>query len=125
MRSRFLGHIVKEKGIHVDPAIVDAVKKWLASRNPIEIHKFIGLAGCYKRFIKNFSKIAKPLTKLKKKAKEFTLGEEREEAFQTLKHTFCNTPTLAIPEGTKNFMVYYDAHGLGCVLMQRDKGRNI
>ncbi|GJV48943.1 retrotransposon protein, putative, ty1-copia subclass, partial [Tanacetum coccineum] len=118
-----LGHVVNEKRIHVDPAIVEAVKKWLALRNPIEIHKFLGLAGCYKRFIENFLKIAKPLMKLTKKAKEFTSGEEREEAFQTLKHTLCNTPTLAIPEGTENFVVYYDAshHGLGCVLMQRDK----
>ncbi|GKD31666.1 putative reverse transcriptase domain-containing protein, partial [Tanacetum coccineum] len=83
----------------------------------------MGLAGYYRRFIENFSKIAKPLTKLTQKTKEFVWEEEQEEAFQTLKNKLCDVPILSLPEGTENFMVYFDAShkGLGCVLMQRDK----
>ena len=119
----FLGHVVNEKGIHVDPAKIEAIKKWEAPKTPTEIHQFLGLAGYYRRFIANFSTIAHPLTALTQKDKKFIWGEKREEAFQMLKHKLCNAPILALPEGTDNFMVYCDAshQGLGCVLMQKDK----
>ncbi|GJV50260.1 putative nucleotidyltransferase, ribonuclease H, partial [Tanacetum coccineum] len=68
---QFLGHVVNAKGIHVDPAKIKAIKKWEAPRTPIEIRQFLGLAGYYRRFIKDFSKIGKPLTKLTHKTKEF------------------------------------------------------
>ncbi|GJY75733.1 putative reverse transcriptase domain-containing protein, partial [Tanacetum coccineum] len=105
----FIGHVVNKDGIYVDPTKVKAIKKWEALRNPAEIHKFLGLAGYYRRFIENFSKIAKPLTELAQTKKEFVWGEEQEEAFETLKHRLCNAPILALPEGIKNFMVYCDA----------------
>ncbi|GKA77729.1 putative reverse transcriptase domain-containing protein [Tanacetum coccineum] len=119
----FLGHVVNEKGIHVDPAKVKAIKKWEVPRTPTKICQFLGLAGYYRSFIENFSKIAKPLMKLTQKTKEFVWEEEQEEAYQTLKNKLCDAPILSLPEGTENFMVYYDAShkGLGCVLMQRDK----
>ncbi|KAJ9553660.1 hypothetical protein OSB04_017705 [Centaurea solstitialis] len=114
---QFLGHVVGEKGIHVDPAKVEAVKKWQSPKTPTEIRQFLGLAGYYRRFIENFSRIAKPLTE------KFIWGTLQEEAFQTLKKKLCNAPILALPEGTENFVVYCDAshQGLGCVLMQNDK----
>jgi hypothetical protein len=120
---QFLGHVVNEKGIHVDPAKIEAIKKWEAPKTPTEIRQFLGLAGYYRRFIANFSKIAQPLTALTQKDKKFMWGEKQEEAFQTLKHKLCNAPILALPEGTDNFVVYCDAshQGLGCVLMQKDK----
>jgi len=116
---QFLGHVVNEKGIHVDPAKIEAIKKWEAPKTPTEIRQFLGLAGYYRRFIANFSKIAQPLTALTQKDKKFMWGEKQEEAFQTLKHKLCNAPILALPEGTDNFVVYCDAshQGLGCVLM--------
>ena len=119
----FLGHVVNEKGIHVDQPKVEAIKKWEALKTPTEIRQFLGLAGYYRRFIANFSKIAQPLTTLTQKDKKFIWGEKQEEAFQTLKHRLCNAPILALPEGTENFVVYCDAshQGLGCVLMQKDK----
>ncbi|GJX10494.1 putative reverse transcriptase domain-containing protein [Tanacetum coccineum] len=82
-----------------------------------------GLAGYYRRFIKNFSKIAKPLTSLTQKNQKYEWGEKQEEAFQTLKDKLCNAPILSLPDGVEDFMVYCDAsnQGLGCVLMQRDK----
>ncbi|GJZ16923.1 putative reverse transcriptase domain-containing protein [Tanacetum coccineum] len=77
----------------------------------------------YRRFIENFSKIAKSLTILTQKCKTFDWGEEHELAFQTLKDKLCNVPVLAFPDGPEDFVVYYDASGigLGCVLMQRGK----
>nr|GEV14904.1 reverse transcriptase domain-containing protein [Tanacetum cinerariifolium] len=74
------------------------------------------------RFIENFSKIAKPLTILTQKRKTFNWDEEHELAFQSLKDKLCNAPVLALPDGPKDFVVYYDASGigLGCVLMQRE-----
>ncbi|GJV05696.1 putative reverse transcriptase domain-containing protein [Tanacetum coccineum] len=81
------------------------------------------LAGYYRRFIKNFYKIAKSLTILTQKCKTFDWGKEQELAFQTLKDKLCNAPILALPDGPKNLVVYCDASGLGlgCVLMQRGK----
>ncbi|GJT26281.1 putative reverse transcriptase domain-containing protein [Tanacetum coccineum] len=64
---RFLGHVVNSEGIHVDPRKIEAVKYWKPSKTPAEIRSFLGLAGYYRRFIANFSKIAKPLTLLTKK----------------------------------------------------------
>ncbi|GKC55677.1 reverse transcriptase domain-containing protein, partial [Tanacetum coccineum] len=86
-------------------------------------HVINGLAGYYRRFIENFSKIAKSLTILTKKGKTFDWGEEQELAFQTLKDRLCNVPVLALPDGPEYFVVYCDASeiGLGCVLMQRGK----
>ncbi|GJX79970.1 putative reverse transcriptase domain-containing protein [Tanacetum coccineum] len=82
-----------------------------------------GLAGYYRRFIANFSKIAKPLTLLTQKDKKFEWGDEQENAFQTLKDMLCDAPILALPEGTNDFVVYCDAsnQGFGYVLMQRNK----
>ncbi|GKC65953.1 putative reverse transcriptase domain-containing protein [Tanacetum coccineum] len=75
-----------------------------------------------RRFIKGFSLISKPLAKLTQKNKKYEWGKE-EEAFQTLKQKLCSAPILALPEGTKDFVVYYDASlkGYGAVLMQREK----
>ncbi|GJW53896.1 putative reverse transcriptase domain-containing protein [Tanacetum coccineum] len=114
-----------EKGIHVDPSKIEAVKNWKAPTTPSEIRSFLGLAGYYRRFIANFSKIAKPLTSLTQKNKKFVWGVEQEEAFQTLKSKLCDAPILSLPNGVEDFVVYYDAsnQGLGYVLMQRGKPR--
>ncbi|GJW41118.1 putative reverse transcriptase domain-containing protein [Tanacetum coccineum] len=76
-----------------------------------------------RRFIANFLKISKPLTLLTQKNKKFEWGDEQENAFQTLKDMLCDALILALPEGTNDFVVYYDAskQGFGCVLMQRNK----
>ncbi|GJW57672.1 putative reverse transcriptase domain-containing protein [Tanacetum coccineum] len=108
---------------NVDPSKIEAVKNWKAPRNLTEVRSFLGLAGYYRRFIENFSKIAKSLTILTHKCKTFDWGEEQELAFQTLKDKLCNALVLALPDGSEDFVVYYDASGigLGCVLMQRGK----
>ncbi|GJQ96466.1 putative nucleotidyltransferase, ribonuclease H [Tanacetum coccineum] len=94
---QFLGHVINGNGIHVDPSKIEAVKNWKAPRTPSEVRSFLGLAGYYRRFIENFSKIAKSLTILTQKCKTFDWGEEQELAFQTLKDKLCNAPVLALP----------------------------
>ncbi|GKA91869.1 putative reverse transcriptase domain-containing protein [Tanacetum coccineum] len=100
----------------------------LRIRKPLEprlkfVCSFLGLARYYRRFIENFSKIAKSLTILTQKSKTFNWGEEQELAFQTLKDKLCNVPVLALLDGPEDFVVYCDAFGLGlgCVLIQRGK----
>ncbi|KAI3814080.1 hypothetical protein L1987_18825 [Smallanthus sonchifolius] len=110
-------------GIHVDPAKIEAVKNWSAPQTPTEVRSFLGLAGYYRRFISNFSKIVVPLTALTHKGKPYEWGPKQEEAFQTLKQKLCDAPILTLPEGNDDLVVYCDASnlGLGCVLMQRGK----
>ncbi|GKA96004.1 putative reverse transcriptase domain-containing protein [Tanacetum coccineum] len=89
---QFLGHVINGNGIHVDPSKIEAVKNWKAPRTPTEVLSFLRLEGYYRRFIKNFSKIAKSLTILTQKYKNFDWGEEQELTFQTLKDNLCNAP---------------------------------
>ncbi|GJU79912.1 putative reverse transcriptase domain-containing protein [Tanacetum coccineum] len=118
---RFLRHVVNSEGIHVDPSKIEAVKNWKPPKTPTEFRSFLGLAGYYRRFIANFSKIAKPLTLLTQK--DFEWGDEQENAFLTLKDMLCDALILALLEDANDFVVYYDAsnQGFGCVLMQRNK----
>ncbi|GJV21609.1 reverse transcriptase domain-containing protein [Tanacetum coccineum] len=102
---------------------IEAVKNWKAPTTPWEDRSFLGLAGYYRRFIVNFSKIAKPLTLLTQKNQKYEWGGKEEEAFQTLKNNLCDAPILSLPDGIEDFVVYCDAsnQALGCVLMQRGK----
>ncbi|GJX53674.1 putative reverse transcriptase domain-containing protein [Tanacetum coccineum] len=115
---QFLGHVINGNGIHVDHSKIEDVKNWEVPRTPSEVRSFLGLAGYYRRFIEDFSKIA-----MTQKSKTFDWGEEQELAFQTLKDKLCNAPVLALPDGLEDVVVYCDASGLGlgCVLMQRGK----
>ncbi|GJV19925.1 putative reverse transcriptase domain-containing protein [Tanacetum coccineum] len=90
-------------------------------------HVINGLAGYYRWFIENFSKIAKSLTILTQTCNTFDWGEEQEMAFQTLKDKLCNAPVLALPDGPEDFVVYCDASriGLRCVLMQRGSQKEL
>ncbi|GJX70995.1 putative reverse transcriptase domain-containing protein [Tanacetum coccineum] len=96
---------------------------WKTPESSTEIRSFLGLAGYYRRFIENFSKIAKPLTLLTQKNKTYVWGNEQDEAFRILKEKLCNALVLALPDGPDDFVVYCDAskQGFGCVLMQRGK----
>nr|GEX30276.1 putative reverse transcriptase domain-containing protein [Tanacetum cinerariifolium] len=99
----------------------ERVKNWTSPTTPTEIRQFLGLSKYYRRFIKDFSNIAKSLTKLTQKKKKYIWGEDQEMAFQLLKRKLCEAPILALPEGNDDFVVYCDAshQGLGAVLMQR------
>jgi hypothetical protein len=115
----FLGHIISEGGISVDPSKVKDVLSWNTSQNVSDIRSFLGLAGYYRRFIEGFSKISKPLIELLEKSKTFEWTLRREASFQELKKRLTTAPVLTIFDMKKPFSIYYDAsgQGLGCVLM--------
>ncbi|XLU29618.1 hypothetical protein S245_065684, partial [Arachis hypogaea] len=120
---KFLGHVVSKQGIAVDPAKVEAVMNWERPTSVTEIRSFLGLAGYYRRFIKGFSQLALPLTKLTRKDVPFVWTPECEESFLALKQILTTAPVLVLPEPREPFEVYCDASlkGLGCVLMQHHK----
>ncbi|XP_076935420.1 uncharacterized protein LOC143602061 [Bidens hawaiensis] len=120
---QILGHIVNEKGIQVDPANIEAITKWEKPKTPTQVRSFLWLAGYYRRFIPNFSRIAIPLTSLTRKSAKFEWRLKQEEALESLKQNLTNEPILALPEGLDNFTIYCDAShtGMGCVLMHGKK----
>ncbi|KAJ9547083.1 hypothetical protein OSB04_019626 [Centaurea solstitialis] len=115
--------MISGEGVSIDQTKIEAVQNWEQPRNASEIRSFLGLAGNYRRFIKDFSKIFVPRTSLTSKDVKFVWAEAQEESFQTLKACLTNAPILALPKGNDDFVVYSDASklGLGCVLMQRGK----
>jgi hypothetical protein len=116
----FLGHIITDGGIKVDPG---KILIWKQPTDVSKIRNFLGIAGYYRRFIEGFSKIVKPLTSLLEKGKEFKWDEARQKCFNELKEKLTTTPVLIMPDIHKGFDVYCDAShlGLGCVLMQEGK----
>jgi hypothetical protein len=91
----FLGHVTSSEGISVDPGKVWDVLDWKPPRTVHQVHSFLGLAGYYRRFILNFSKIAKPIIDLLKKDEKYIWNVERDEAFQTLQKLLTTSPVLA------------------------------
>ena len=120
---KFLGHVVSQRGIAVDPSKVEVVLNWDRPRNVTEIRSFLGLAGYYRRFVENFSRIAAPMTKLTRKDVSFVWDDTCEEAFNELKRRLTSAPVLVVPNPEVMYTVYTDASrsGLGCVLMQEGK----
>jgi hypothetical protein len=116
----FLGHVISAGGVSVDPSKVKDVLNWMSPTTALEIESFLGLAGYYRRFIKNFSKIAKPMTKLLEKNNAFEWIAKCQASFEELRKCLTSAPVLVIPDLTKKFDIYCDAsrRGLGCVLMQ-------
>jgi hypothetical protein len=116
----FLGQIISEGGISVDPSKVKDVLSWSTLQNVSDIRSFLCLAGYYRRFIEGFSKISKPMMELLAKGNTFEWMPRRETSFQELKKRLTTTPVLTMPDMEKPFSIYYDAsdQGLGCVLMQ-------
>ncbi|GJY86525.1 putative reverse transcriptase domain-containing protein [Tanacetum coccineum] len=80
-KVQFLGHMIDSKGIHVDPAKIESIKDWASPKMPTEIRQFLSLVGYYRRFIKGFLKIARPMTKLTQNSVKFDWGEKAEAAF--------------------------------------------
>ncbi|KAL0548854.1 hypothetical protein IC582_013330 [Cucumis melo] len=119
----FLGHVVSKAGVSVDPAKIEAVTGWTRPSTVSEVRSFLGLAGYYRRFVENFSRIATPLTQLTRKGVPFVWSKACEDSFQNLKQKLVTAPVLTVPDGSGSFVIYSDASkkGLGCVLMQQGK----
>jgi hypothetical protein len=117
---KFLGHTISQDGVSVDPEKVQEVMDWKPPTIVRQIRSFLGLAGYYRQFIPDFSRISKPMTKLLKKGVKYEWSQKCEDAFHTLRQHLTTAPVLAQPDNTKPFEVFCDASGtgLGCVLMQ-------
>ena len=137
-RVKYVGHIVSDKGIEPDDEKIEKVVTWPKPTTKEEVRQFLGFVGYYRKFVKDFSKIARPLTDLlpptrkkskKKKGTEtetnaFVWGEEQDKAFEALKTQLSSPPILGYPDYAKPFELHTDASGkgLGAVLYQEQDG---
>jgi len=117
---KYLGHVVERRGLRTDPEKTKAVTQWPTPTTVRQIRQFIGLASWYRRFIRDFSATAAPLTKLTRKQAKWCWGLEEERAFQQLKDALTTAPILACPDFERRFVLQTDAStsGLGAVLSQ-------
>jgi len=115
----FLGHVVSNGGIAVDPSKVKDMLNWKPPTDLSEIRSLLGLAGYYRRFIEGFSKLAKPMTALLKKNAKFVWSDKYQTSFEEFKKRLTTAPVLLLPDLSKSFSIYCDASrlGFGCVLM--------
>jgi hypothetical protein len=120
---QFLGHVLSANGIAVDPSKVQDILEWKSPTIVHQVRSFLGLAGYYRRFIPDFSKIVKPITSLLKNDIKFNWSSKCNEAFEQLKVLLTTALVLAQPNIENPFDVYCDASGsgLGCVLMQEGR----
>ncbi|CAB5185100.1 unnamed protein product [Rhizophagus irregularis] len=119
----FLGHIVGRDGLKPNEKKVEKIKEIKIPETVKEVRSFLGLCSYYRRFIKNFARIAKPLYHLVKKDVPFKWTEEQQEAFEELKRRLMEKPVLDYPDFEKEFILITDAsgEGLGAVLSQKNK----
>lgn len=122
--KRGLGHVVSEKGIEVDKAKVDVIAKLPFPKNVKHIRGFLGHAGFYRRFVKDFAKIAQPLTRLLQNDVDGNFGEDCKEAFRIIKECLITAPVMQPLDWGMPFEVMCDASGyaVGAVLGQK-RGR--
>ena len=99
----FLGHIVSVEGIRVNPAKIEAVVNWKPPRSVTEVRSFLDLAGYYRRFVKGFSVIASPLTKVLRKGVKFEWSDKCHNSFELLKEMLVEAPTLTQPTSGKEY----------------------
>jgi len=122
----FLGHRIGAQGLSVSQDKVQDVRTWPQPENVSDVRAFLGLAGFYRKFVENFSKIALPLTELTKETTPFVWEQRQQQAFDALKAALCSAPVLLIPDPTKPYTLNCDAcdYALGATL-QQDHGSGL
>ena len=125
---KFLGYLVGDEGLKVDPAKVEAVQTWPIPTNVRDVRSFLGFVGFYRKFIKDHSNICTPLSELTKTADgaKFEWNAAAQEAFEKMKEALCSTPILILPDPEKPYVVTTDASGyaIGACLSQ-DQGNGL
>ena len=126
-RVDFLGHVLTESGIQVQPEKVKAVQNWPTPRNLTELRSFVGLCSYYRRFISGFADMAAPLHALTRKNARFSWGPEQQKAFNRLKERLTTAPILGMPRDEGTYYLDTDAAdcGIGAVLSQDQDGREV
>ncbi|KAM5551624.1 hypothetical protein ABKV19_026461 [Rosa sericea] len=123
-KVEYLGHVVSAEGVAVDPAKIECIKSWSQPKTVKGLRGFLGLAGYYRKYVKNFGMIAKPLTNMLKIG-GFKWSPEAEKAFDNLKTALMNTPVLAPPNFSKEFTIECDASGIGIGAVLSQEGHPI
>jgi len=118
----FLGHVIGQGQVAPVAAKVEAVLQYPAPVDRKGLMRFMGMAGYYRRFCKNFSQVSAPLTNLLSTKRAFRWSDDCQQAFENLKHLLCTAPVLQAPDINKPFAIQVDAsdNGVGAVLLQRD-----
>ena len=121
----YLGHVVSEDGVSTDPEKISAITQWPRPKNLTEVRSFLGTCSYYRRFIRNFSQIAKPLHLLTEKNRPFDWTPNCDDAFHLLKSALTSSPILAYPNEIDGFILDCDAcnTGVGAVLSQVQDGQ--
>ena len=119
-KIEFLGVILQNGTIHMDPAKTQGVVDWPRPSNVTEVCSFLGFTGFYRYFIPNYSKIARPLLDLTKKTTPWHWDIRQKQAFEHLKTLMCRRPVLTQPDYARDFVVHTDAsaYGVGAILLQ-------
>ncbi len=117
----FLGYIISSEGVRMDPEKIQAVVDWPTPDSRKTLQRFLGFANFYRRFIRNYSQLAAPLTALTSTNMTFRWSEAASAAFSNLKSCFVSAPILVAPDSSRQFLVEVDASevGVGAVLSQR------
>ena len=111
---QYLGHILGEKGIRPVPAKTAAIDRMTPPKTPKQVRAFLGLIGYYRKFIKNFAQLAKPLTLLTRADVKFEWEDKHRNAFLVLKKAIAEAPILRYPDANKRYIVYTDASNDAC-----------
>ena len=123
----FLGHVVDRDGVHTDPKKVEAIQQWAIPKRVKEVRAFLGITGYYRKFIRDYGQIAKPLHQLTEKGSSFKWTEETNHAFESLKKALTETPVLGYPsqDPEDTFILDTDASNchIGAVLSQMQDGK--